>query len=83
MSYRAPVKDMLFGMKELAGLEALAALPGHEDAGIDTAAAVLDGLSNVASVLHAAHREFRPDRLPKVISLTFAAAHNKPVAGAV
>ncbi|CAN7297136.1 tRNA glutamyl-Q(34) synthetase GluQRS [Pseudoxanthomonas sp. LjRoot168] len=46
-------------------------------------AAVLDGLSNVASILHAAHREFRPDRLPKVISLTFAAAHNNPVAGAV
>jgi alkylation response protein AidB-like acyl-CoA dehydrogenase len=42
MSYRAPVKDMLFAMKELAGLEALAALPGHEDAGLDTAAAVLE-----------------------------------------
>ncbi|MDE2146778.1 MAG: acyl-CoA dehydrogenase [Burkholderiales bacterium] len=41
MSYRAPVKDLLFVMKELAGIEAVAALPGHEDAGIDTAAAVL------------------------------------------
>jgi len=42
MTYRAPVKDMLFAMKDLAGLEAVAALPGHEDAGLDTAAAVLE-----------------------------------------
>jgi hypothetical protein len=42
MSYRAPVKDMLFVMKELAGLEAVAALPGYGDAGPDTAAAVLE-----------------------------------------
>ena len=42
MSYRAPVKDMLFCMKELAGLEAVARLPGFEDAGVDTAAAVLE-----------------------------------------
>ena len=42
MSYRAPVKDMLFVMKELAGLEAVAALPGYADAGPDTAAAVLE-----------------------------------------
>jgi len=42
MSYRAPVRDMLFVMKELAGIEAVAALPGHEEAGLDTAAAVLE-----------------------------------------
>ncbi|MBL8349562.1 MAG: acyl-CoA dehydrogenase [Burkholderiaceae bacterium] len=42
MTYLAPVKDMLFAMKELAGLEAVATLPGYEDAGLDTAAAVLD-----------------------------------------
>ena len=42
MTYRAPVKDMLFVMKELAGLEAVATLPGYEDAGFDTASAVLD-----------------------------------------
>ena len=41
MSYAAPVKDMLFCMKELAGLEALCRLPGFEDAGLDTAEAVL------------------------------------------
>ncbi len=42
MSYRAPVKDMLFVMKELAGIDAVATLPGYEDAGYDTAAAVLE-----------------------------------------
>jgi alkylation response protein AidB-like acyl-CoA dehydrogenase len=42
MSYRAPVKDMLFVMKELAGIDAVAAMPGFEDAGLDTAVAVLD-----------------------------------------
>jgi 3-(methylthio)propanoyl-CoA dehydrogenase len=42
MTYRAPVKDMLFVMKHLAGIDAVARLPGFEDAGIDTAAAVLE-----------------------------------------
>jgi alkylation response protein AidB-like acyl-CoA dehydrogenase len=42
MSYRAPVKDFLFGMKELAGLEALTAIPAFADAGLETAQAVLE-----------------------------------------
>ena len=42
MSYTAPIKDMLFVLKELAGLDDIAALPGFEDAGIDTAQAVLE-----------------------------------------
>lgn len=42
MSYRAPVKDLLFAATELAGLEAVARLPGHEDAGADTAQAVFE-----------------------------------------
>ena len=42
MSYVAPVKDMLFCMKELAGLEAVAQLPGFEEAGLETAQAVLE-----------------------------------------
>jgi alkylation response protein AidB-like acyl-CoA dehydrogenase len=46
MSYVAPVKDMLFCMKELAGLEAVAAMPGFEDAGLDTAEAVLEECAN-------------------------------------
>jgi alkylation response protein AidB-like acyl-CoA dehydrogenase len=42
MSYIAPVKDMLFNMKHLAGLEQIAQIPGFEDAGLETAQAVLE-----------------------------------------
>jgi 3-(methylthio)propanoyl-CoA dehydrogenase len=42
MSYRAPIKDMLFVMKELANMDAVAAMPGFEDAGFETAVAVLE-----------------------------------------
>ena len=42
MSYRAPIQDMLFCMKELANLEQVAQLPGFEDAGLETAQAVLE-----------------------------------------
>ena len=42
MSYVAPVKEMLFCMKELADLDAIARLPGYEEAGLDTAQAVLE-----------------------------------------
>ena len=42
MTYQAPVKDMLFCMQELAGLEDVARIPGFEDAGIETAQAVLE-----------------------------------------
>ena len=42
MSYIAPVNDMLFCMKELADLDAIARLPGFEEAGLDTAQAVLE-----------------------------------------
>ena len=42
MSYKAPVKDLMFCMEALAGLDQIAQLPGFEDAGADTAAAVLE-----------------------------------------
>jgi 3-(methylthio)propanoyl-CoA dehydrogenase len=42
MSYIAPVKDMLFDLKHLANIDEIAKLPGFEDAGIDTAQAVLE-----------------------------------------
>ena len=42
MSYVAPVKDMLFNIQHLAGIEHIAQLPGFEDAGLDTAQAVLE-----------------------------------------
>ena len=41
-SYRAPVKDMLFCIEELADIAAIAQLPGFEDAGFETAQAVLE-----------------------------------------
>ena len=42
MSYTAPVKDMLFDIEHLANIEQIAQIPGFEDAGLDTAAAVLE-----------------------------------------
>jgi len=42
VTYRAPVKDMLFVMKELANIDAVAQLPGFDDAGYETAQAVLE-----------------------------------------
>jgi 3-(methylsulfanyl)propanoyl-CoA dehydrogenase len=41
MSYRAPTKDLLFVMKELAGLDAVARLPGFEEANEEMASAIL------------------------------------------
>ncbi|HEX2012436.1 MAG TPA: acyl-CoA dehydrogenase [Roseateles sp.] len=43
MSYRAPVKDMLFDMQELAGLQTLTEqVPAFADYGVETARAVLE-----------------------------------------
>ena len=42
MTYRAPLKDMLFDMQHLANIEQVSQLPGFEDAGLDTAQAVLE-----------------------------------------
>ena len=42
MSYTAPVKDMLFAIRHLAGIEQIAQIPGFEEAGFDTAQAVLE-----------------------------------------
>jgi alkylation response protein AidB-like acyl-CoA dehydrogenase len=42
MSYTAPVKDMLFNMAHIAQLDQIAQIPGFEDAGLDTAQAVLE-----------------------------------------
>ena len=39
MTYRAPLEDMLFDMEHLAQIDAIAALPGFEDAGLETARA--------------------------------------------
>ncbi|MGA7814807.1 acyl-CoA dehydrogenase [Caballeronia sp.] len=45
MTYSAPIKDMLFVMKELADIDGISALPGFEDAGFETARAVLEEAS--------------------------------------
>ncbi|APW43350.1 acyl-CoA dehydrogenase [Rhodoferax saidenbachensis] len=42
MSYKAPVKDMLFNIEHLANIAEIAKIPGFEDAGLDTAQAVLE-----------------------------------------
>jgi alkylation response protein AidB-like acyl-CoA dehydrogenase len=42
MSYLAPVKDMLFTIRHLAQIDTIAQMPGFEDAGFDTAQAVLE-----------------------------------------
>lgn len=73
--------------------KSMAALPVDDDAplpalkaawqALGQPPAALDGARTVATALQSAMREFRPDRLPKVRSMTFAATHNNPVAGAV
>ncbi len=42
MSYVAPVKDMLFNIRHLAQIDTIAQMPGFEDAGFETAQAVLE-----------------------------------------
>jgi len=42
MSYTAPLKDMLFDIEHLARIDEIAKLPGFEDAGLETAQAVLE-----------------------------------------
>ncbi|MGE6917785.1 acyl-CoA dehydrogenase [Achromobacter kerstersii] len=62
MTYQAPVKDMLFVLNHLAGLQQVAALPGYEEATPDTAQAVLEESAHFAADVlaplnHAADRE--------------------------
>ena len=42
MDYIAPVRDMLFAIRHLAAIDQIALMPGFEDAGFDTAQAVLE-----------------------------------------
>ncbi|HTM60516.1 MAG TPA: acyl-CoA dehydrogenase [Burkholderiales bacterium] len=48
-AYRAPLKDMRFVLKELAGLDEIAKLPGYQDATPDTVDAILEEASKFAS----------------------------------
>jgi acyl-CoA dehydrogenase len=47
--YHAPLKEMLFVMNDLAGLEQVATLPGYGDATPDTVAAILEEASKFAT----------------------------------
>lgn len=73
--------------KSMASLpvDAAAPLPALRVAwqALGQAAAVVADAVTVDVALRAMTREFRPERLPNVRSMTFAAAHNNPVAGAV
>ena len=42
MSYKAPLEDMLFTLKHVAGIDEVARLPGFDEAGFETAQAVLE-----------------------------------------
>src|SRR4249920_88030 len=48
-TYHAPLKDMLFVMNELAGLEQVGKLPGYEDATPDTVTAILEEAAKFAT----------------------------------
>ena len=48
-TYTAPLKDMRFVLKELAGLAAVAKLPGYEEATPDTVDAILEEAARFAS----------------------------------
>jgi len=48
-AYTAPLKDMRFVLRELAGLEQIAKLPGYEEATPDTVDAILEEASKFAS----------------------------------
>jgi alkylation response protein AidB-like acyl-CoA dehydrogenase len=42
MTYSVPLKDILFTLEHVAGIDAVSQLPGLEDSGLDTATAVLE-----------------------------------------
>lgn len=73
--------------------KSLAALPIDDDAPLPALQAAwqalgqppeaIAGARTVAAAMQAAVRGFRPEHLPKVTSMTFAASHNNPAAGAV
>ncbi len=68
MSYTAPIKDMVFNMEHLAGLDALAqAIPEFADAGVETAQAVLEEMAKLNQDV-VAPLNFEGDRNPSSLS---------------
>ena len=51
MTYAAPLRDMLFAMKEIGGLDAVLAQPGHEDLSPDLVDAILDEAAKFAGTV--------------------------------
>ncbi|MFM2329513.1 MAG: hypothetical protein RLZZ494_1616, partial [Pseudomonadota bacterium] len=48
-TYAAPLRDMLFAMKEVGGLDAIAAQPGREDVSADLVEAILEEAGKFAA----------------------------------
>ena len=49
MSYDAPLREMMFAMREHGGLDAVLAQPGNEEVGFDVAEAILDEAAKFAA----------------------------------
>jgi 3-(methylthio)propanoyl-CoA dehydrogenase len=49
VSYQAPLREMMFAMREHGGLDAVLAQPGNEEVDFDTAEAILDEASKFAA----------------------------------
>ena len=73
--YQAPLRDMLFTMKEVGGLEAICAQPGHEETTPDLVEASKDTAATAAFV-GINIRDSNPDTAPAFVrafrSLRFA-----------
>ena len=68
MSYTAPIKDMVFNMEHLAGLDPLAqAIPEFADAGVETAQAVLEEMAKLNQDV-IAPLNFEGDKNPSSLS---------------
>ena len=63
MSYQAPVKDMLFNIEHLARIDEIARIPGFEDAGLETAQAVLEECARFNEAV-VAPLNFEADKAP-------------------
>ncbi|MDI9333597.1 MAG: acyl-CoA dehydrogenase C-terminal domain-containing protein [Cytophagales bacterium] len=73
MSYQAPVKDMMFNIQHLAGLEQLTQIEAFADAGLDTAQAVLEECAKLNENVIA------PLNQPADVAPSYWAAGNKVV----
>ncbi|MBK6866945.1 MAG: acyl-CoA dehydrogenase [Burkholderiales bacterium] len=69
MSYKAPVKDILFNIEHLARIDEIAQMPGFEDAGLETAQAVLEECARFNEEV-VAPLNFEADKAPSTHSGT-------------